>query len=199
MIGPYGETSPTPGADVPAPPQGPSSVHTGTRPDISSPLFVTPREEITPRPATSVIQTGTQASIQGTGSGNKRRFRFPTGLPRSPHPRTSGLTPSQAEDVEFETRLASYYDDELNSINMNSRKGTKEERRRSKDDAWVDILVASHSHRAGNQDAEHRRPRGPRPRHASRGDPEVTSQQVAQVLGRHSWPFTSVRWRKCRH
>jgi hypothetical protein len=61
---------------------------------------------------------------------------------------------------------------------------TKEERRRSKDDAWVDILVASHSRRAGNQDAEIRRPGGPRPRNASRPgpDPEVASQEVAQVL-----------------
>jgi len=33
----------------------------------------------------------------------------------------SGLTPSQAEDVEFKTRLASYSDDELNSINANSK------------------------------------------------------------------------------
>ena len=153
-----------------------------TRPDISSPLLVAPREEITPRPSTPAIQTGTQPAVQGTGITNKRRFRLPTGLPRSPHPRTSGLTPSQAEDVEFETRLASYSDDELNSINANSRKMTKEERRRSKDDAWVDILVASHSRRAGNQDAELRRPGGPRARNASRQDPEVASQEVAQVL-----------------
>ena len=79
-------------------------------------------------------------------------------------------------------RLAGYSDDELNSINVNSWKGTEEECRRSKDDAWVDILVASHSRRAGNQDAEHRRPGGPRPRNASRQDPEVASQEVAQVL-----------------
>jgi hypothetical protein len=107
---------------------------------------------------------------------------LPTGLPLTPNTRTSGLTPSQAEDIEFETRLASYSDDELNSLNSNSRKLTKEERRRSKDDAWVDILVASHSRRAGNQDAELRRPGGPRPRNASRQDPEVASQEVAQVL-----------------
>jgi len=169
-----------PGSGPPGSSQGPSSGH--TRPEISSPLFLAPREETTPRPSTPVVQTGTQASVQPTGSGNKRRFRLPTGLPRSPHPRTSGLTPSQAEDVEFETRLASYSDDELNSINANSRKGTKEERRRSKDDAWVDILVASHSRRAGNQDAELRRPGGPRPRNANRQDPEVASQEVAQVL-----------------
>jgi len=96
--------------------------------------------------------------------------------------RTSGLTPSQAEDIDFETRLASYSDDELNSINTNSRKLSKEERRRSKDDAWVDILVASHARRAGNQDAELRRPGGPRQRNASRQDPELASLEVAQVL-----------------
>ena len=56
----------------------------------------------------------------------------------------SGLTPLQAEDVEFETHLTSYSDDELNSINANSRKMTKEEWRCSKDDAWVDIVVAHH-------------------------------------------------------
>jgi hypothetical protein len=60
------------------------------RPDISSPLFVASREEATPRSSTRLIQAG----IQGTGNGNKRRFRLPTGLPRSPHPLTSGLTSS---------------------------------------------------------------------------------------------------------
>jgi hypothetical protein len=59
--------------------------------------------------------------------------------------------PSVAEDIDFETRLASYSDDELNSLNMNMRKQSKHERRRSKDDAWVDILVASHSRRATNR------------------------------------------------
>ena len=141
-----------PGSGPPGSSQSPSSGH--TRPDISSPLFVAPREESTRRSSTPGIQTG----IQGTGSGNERRFRLPPGLPPSPHARISGLTPSQVEVVEFETRLASYSDDELNSINANSRKETKEERRRSKDDAWVDILVASHSRRAGNQGAELRRP-----------------------------------------
>jgi len=61
-------------------------------------------------------------------------------------PGQSGLTSSQAEDIDFETRLASYSDDELNDINTESLNMTKEEHRRSMDDAWVDILVASHSH-----------------------------------------------------
>ena len=146
--------------------------------DISSPLFLASREDTTPRASTPAVPPVPQP--QPT---SKRRFRLPTGLPLTPNSRTSGLIPSQAEDIDFETRLASYSDDELNSINTNSRKLSKEERRRSKDDAWVDILVASHSRRAGNQDAEPRRPTGgPRPRNVGRQDPEMASLEVAQVL-----------------
>ncbi len=125
--GPVKQDVTRPESGLSGPSQSPPSRR--TRPDISSPLFVAPREETTPRPSTPVIQTGTQLAVQGTGNTNKRRFRLPTGIPHSPHPRTSGLTPSQAEDVEFETRLASYSNDELNSINANSRKMTKEEQR----------------------------------------------------------------------
>ncbi|KAH8988261.1 hypothetical protein EDB86DRAFT_3065602 [Lactarius hatsudake] len=138
-----------------------------TRPeDISSPLFVAHREAAPLRPSTPTTPAG---------SATKRRFRLPSTL--TPNSRTSGLTPSVAEDIEFETRLASYSDDELNSINTNMRKLSKHERRRSKDDAWVDILVASHERRATNQDAEIRRP----------GRSTITqrclaSQEVAQVL-----------------
>ena len=67
-----------PGSGPPGSSQGPSSGH--TRPDIS-PLFVAPRDETTPRPSTPVIQTGTQADIQGAGSGNMRRFRLPVRHP----------------------------------------------------------------------------------------------------------------------
>ncbi|KAH9059462.1 hypothetical protein EDB83DRAFT_2387941 [Lactarius deliciosus] len=140
--------------------------------DISSPLFVAHREAAPLRPSTPTTPAG---------SATKRRFRLPSTL--TPNSRTSGLTPSVAEDIEFETRLASYSDDELNSINTNMRKLSKHERRRSKDDAWVDILVASHERRATNQDAEIRRPGGPRSRNVVvRPDPEVASQEVAQVL-----------------
>ena len=146
--------------------------------DISSPLFVAAREGASFRPSTPTTPSGTATT--------KRRFRLPSTL--TPNSRTSGLTPSVAEDIDFETRLASYSDDELNSMNSNMRKQSKHERRRSKDDAWVDILVASHSRRAANQDAEIRRPGGAaaaaRSRNASRPgpDPEVASQEVAQVL-----------------
>ena len=104
----------------------------------------------------------------------------------------SGLTPSVAEGIDFETRLASYSDDELNSINTNMRKQSKHEHRGSKDDAWVDILVASHSRRVSNQVADIRRPGAARPRHVSRPDPEIASLEVAQVLAavrEHSPPF----------
>jgi hypothetical protein len=52
----------------------------------------------------------------------------------------------------------------------------------------VDILVASHSRRAGNQDAGLRRPGGPQPRNASRPDPEAARAEVAQVLAAISAP-----------
>ena len=68
------------------------------------------------------------------------------------------------------------------------------ERRLSKDDAWVDILVAgSSSKRMSNQDAEVRAP-GTTPKGAvtrgltvsggsgGRSDPELASQEVAQAL-----------------
>ena len=123
-------------------------------------------------------QSSKQAPKQVSKAPETTNKRLSTGLPRLLRPRTSGLTPLQAEDVEFETRLASYSDDELSSINTKSRKMSKKERRWSKDDARVDILVASHSHRAGNQDAVLRRPGGPRARNASRQDTEVASQEV---------------------
>ncbi|KAN0129056.1 hypothetical protein V8E53_013206 [Lactarius tabidus] len=100
------------------------------------------------------------APIGGTGTtpATKRRFRLP-------------------KDIDFETRLASYSDDELNSLNTTNMRSklSKHERRRSKDDAWVDILVASHSRRATDQDVDMRR------RRPGLG-PEMASLEVAQVL-----------------
>ncbi|KAI0249408.1 hypothetical protein BJV78DRAFT_1228260 [Lactifluus subvellereus] len=159
----------TPTSQTPIPWRSPRSE------DISSPLFVTPRESTVLRPVTPTTPATPPVVT-------KRRFRLPTGLPLTPNFRTSGLTPSEAEDVDFETRLTSYSDDELQSIHSNSRRITKHERRASKDDAWVDILVANHARRAVNQDVDMRRPGGPRGRNVARPDPEVASQEVAQVL-----------------
>jgi len=50
---------------------------------------------------------------------------------------------------------------------------TKQEKRRSKDDAWVDILVAGNGRRMGSQDAVVR---------ARRSDPDLAKQEVAQAL-----------------
>ncbi|KAN0128116.1 hypothetical protein V8E53_014097 [Lactarius tabidus] len=147
----------------------PVASRTPRQEDISSPLFAGVREGRPSTPTTTPITPAT-----------KRRFRLPSTL--TPNSRTSGLTPSVAEDIDFETRLASYSDDELNSLNTTNmrKKQSKHERRRSKDDAWVDILVASHSRRATNQDADIRRPRNvSRPGMVG---PEMASLEVAQVL-----------------
>ena len=92
------------------------------------------------------------------------------------------MTPSAAEEIDFETWLASYSDDYLNSLNTNMRKRSKHQRRRSRDDAWVNILVACRSRRVSNQDADICRFGGARPRSVSRPDPEIASLDVAQVL-----------------
>ena len=68
-------------------------------------------------------------------------------------------------------RLASYSKDELNSVNKKLRNQSKHERRRSKDDAWLDILVASYLRLISNQDADIRRPGGARSSNASLPDP----------------------------
>jgi hypothetical protein len=146
----------------------PTSKH--TQPDL---LFAGPQES-TVRPFTPLVQAGTP----------KWWFHLLTGLPLTPDSRASGLAPLEAENIDFEMRLVSYSDNELNSLNTNSQKIIKEEHCRSMDDAWarVDRLVASHSWQAGNQDAELHQPGGPRPHNASRPDPEAASVEVTQVL-----------------
>jgi len=89
----------------------------------------------------------------------------------------SGIPPAEYENIDFETRLASYSDEELNN---GGRPMTQQEKRRSKDDAWVDILVAGGSRRFAGQDAELRS--GMRLPKAGRSDPELASQEVAQAL-----------------
>ncbi|KAL0948044.1 hypothetical protein HGRIS_010669 [Hohenbuehelia grisea] len=132
-------------------------------------------------------------------SSKKPRFRFPGGLPVSPGAglhRKGMYSPAEYSRVDFETRLASYSDDEQNSNNGNGNgqattkptelEEEKQKRRQSRDDAWVDILVATHNRRMGGQDAQlkpgmtererRRRAREHEP------DPELASLEVAQVL-----------------
>ena len=70
--------------------------------------------------------------------------------------------------MDFDTRLVSF-DDELPT--------NKHQRLKSKDDVWVDILVAMNSRRLAGQDAEMRT--GLR---GGRSDPKLASQEVSGVL-----------------
>ncbi|THH32670.1 hypothetical protein EUX98_g1528 [Antrodiella citrinella] len=97
------------------------------------------------------------------------RFRLPVSPSNS---RTAGLPPSEYDTVDFEARLASFDDDDLA---LPSR--SKHSRRQSKDDAWVDILVANNHRRIPGQDVERRN--GLK---SGRSDPELASQEVSEVL-----------------
>ena len=118
-----------------------------------------------PGPATPRDESGTPVQKKGS------RFRLPAGLPTTPSPaKRNGLAPTEYDPVDFDTRLASFDDEGL------AKKG-RHGRKKSKDDAWVDILVATNSRRMAGQDAEMRNPlRG------GRSDPELASQEVSEVL-----------------
>ena len=151
---------------------------------ISGPLFVTKSDS--PVHQSELIQTPTimQTSTipfssptelgEETPTKQRSRFRIPGGLPvggPASTRRRSGLPPAEYDTIDFETRLASYSDDELNG--GLERPMTKQEKRQSKDDAWVDILVSGNGKRFGGQDAIMR---------ARRSDPDLAKQEVAQVL-----------------
>ena len=110
----------------------------------------------------------------------KRRFRIP--VPSPSVVRRSTLVPAEYSTVDFETRLASYSDDELNESASTKAltPAERHERRMSRDDAWVDILVAAHSRRVGSQEVE-RQPGG-KGLKGGRSDPELASQEIALVL-----------------
>lgn len=137
----------------------------------------TPRPGAAPRSDSPAV--GAAGSLASPLGGKKSRFRLIPSV-TSPNARKSVIPPSEYDAVDFETRLASYSDDELNGSNGNGTP-TKGERRRSKDDAWVDILVANHGRRMNNQAAELRVPRG-RGLKGGRSDPELASMEVAAAL-----------------
>ena len=152
---------------------------------ISGPLFITKSDSPVhnqPEPVRTptVIHTPTISFSppvepgEETPTKQRSRFRIPGGLPvggPASARRRSGLPPAEYDTIDFETRLASYSDDELN--NGLGRPMTKQEKRQSKDDAWVDILVSGTSRRLGGQDAVMR---------AGRSDPDLAKQEIAQVL-----------------
>jgi hypothetical protein len=97
------------------------------------------------------------------------------------------MAPSEYSTLEFETRLAGYSDDDDEPSPAGKTGKSKHKRGESRDDAWVDILVANHSRRMEGQDVERggvgRKPgdwmRGLK---AGRSDPELASMEVAQAL-----------------
>jgi hypothetical protein len=89
--------------------------------------------------------------------------------------------PSEYSTVDFKTRLASYSDDESNSVTESE--AVKQKRRQSKDDAWVDILVGTQARRMSEEDAKPKEGEARRRVLSSRrSDPDMASLEVAQVL-----------------
>ena len=78
-----------------------------------------------------------------------------------------------------------------------ARKMTKEERRRSKTDIWVNLPAVSHSPRAGDQDARLLRTGGPLT--TQRWPSRSRSRESRSGSGSRSYHFTPVRWRFRRH
>ncbi|KAH7920327.1 hypothetical protein BV22DRAFT_1021416 [Leucogyrophana mollusca] len=161
-----------PGATLSPPTATTERPHT-PRPPISNPLYVPPT-----KPQTHTLErTQSDTPLTPGSTTKKSRFRIP--VPSPGGARRSGIVPAEYSTVDFETRMASYSDDEYSSGGNGGSTLTpaeKQERRMSRDDAWVDILVATHGRRMGAQEAERRGGRG------GRVDPELASQEVAQVL-----------------
>ncbi|KIP03300.1 hypothetical protein PHLGIDRAFT_94961 [Phlebiopsis gigantea 11061_1 CR5-6] len=111
--------------------------------------------------------------VQGSPTVNRRSMRIR--LPLSPSSGRRDLQPAEYENVDFHTRLASLDTDDLQAPSGKSR----DRRRKSRDDAWVDILVNS-SRRLDAQDAELRGGGGGL--RGGRSDPELASQEVSEVL-----------------
>jgi hypothetical protein len=126
-------------------------------------------------------KSDSQHSVESTPSSKRAsRFRLPAtpvlSVPNHSVRRKSGVPPAQYSIVEFETRLASYSDDEYN--NANETESAKQRRRRSKDDAWVDILVGNQQ-RLLVSEPDSVKGRSLRGAHS---DPDLASMEVAQVL-----------------
>ncbi|KJA15902.1 hypothetical protein HYPSUDRAFT_207491 [Hypholoma sublateritium FD-334 SS-4] len=137
-----------------------------------------PREVIAPLlpgPKSDEIHSDSTASP----SVKKSLFR----LPPTPGSNRRSMIPAEYSTVEFETRMASYSDDDVDASGARDAEPdhVRQKRRESNADAWVDILVGSQTRRFGGQDAEFGV--GDTKRNANRGtDPESASLEVAQVL-----------------
>ncbi|KAH6903885.1 hypothetical protein BKA70DRAFT_1387504 [Coprinopsis sp. MPI-PUGE-AT-0042] len=147
--------------DIPrlAPPRQLPPAMSGS-PVVASPTQYTPDQVDHLAPRSDEMPSDSSA----TPSGHKKsRFR----LPVSPSVRRSMMgPPAEYSTVEFQTRMASYSDDELNAEDDDEPEDVKQKRRESRPDAWVDIL----------DPAERRRAR------MRKSDPDMASLEVAQVL-----------------
>lgn len=145
-----------------------------TRPALQlAPVAENPIERTSSRTSTNSSANGRSATpVQGSQNPHRRSiFRLPVS-PTSG--RTVGLPPSEYDTVDFHTRLASIEIDEPDTpASPKSRRG------KSRDDAWVDILVGNNSRRLGAQDAELRNGNSSR---AGRSDPDLASQELSEVL-----------------
>ena len=169
------------------------------RPSLSPPTAIISERAGTPRPGAipapvshdalhplspPMATTSQDSDLPSTPSSKRMsRFRLPGGIP-VPSPGgliKSGMAPSEYSTLDFETRLAGFSDDDENNVSGGGQ--SKHKKGESRDDAWVDILVASHSRRMGGQDSELKKP-GDRIKglKGGRSDPELASMEVAQAL-----------------
>jgi hypothetical protein len=132
-----------------------------------------PKSELPPIPPSDDLHSDSTISPSV-----KKLFKLPS-TPGSN--RKSMMIPAEYSSVEFETRMASYSDDEHNgNLRENETEAVKQKRRESRDDAWVDILIGSQTRRMKDQDIEiGDRRRG---HHSTPSDPDIASLEVAQVL-----------------
>lgn len=162
----------------------PSTIDTraGTpRPAISVPFFHGgPRVE---SPSSMKNEDPHSDSTTSPSVRKTSRFRLPV-IPVVSSPggaaRKTVILPAEYSSVDFETRLASYSDEEPNGDREADPEAetAKQKRRESRDDAWVDILVGTQNRRMAGQDAQLNR-RGIRTRSS---DPDLASLEVAQAL-----------------
>ena len=111
----------------------------------------------------------------------KAKGRFKLGRKRS-----GGMQPAEYDEMDFETREASDSDSVGDSPLSKSNGGAGQNKRLSKDDAWIDILVADTGRRRmpGNQEAELGTKSNNRRRAITnnRSDPELAREEMEKVL-----------------
>ena len=135
-----------------------------------------PSPEVTRQSSNSDDLHGEYNNSSMTTPSKKSRFRIPVPSPANKTLNRKSMVPAEYSTVEFETRMASYSDDEHNADDYGEPEEVKQRRRESRPDAWVDILVGSQARRMDDQSAS------PSDRRKATIDPDIASLEVAQVL-----------------